>query len=77
MISLCPHVGYPLAHIHVYMCSNRHPGGLGKEGPRGAHTGLTVAMGTVKSSAPAATVISLLLPITKRNINIIFYIGPS
>jgi hypothetical protein len=39
--------------------------------------GLTVATGTMKSSAPIAIVTSLLLPFTRRNVNRIFSIRPS
>jgi hypothetical protein len=39
--------------------------------------GLIVATGAVKSSAHAATVISLSLSLTKRNVNKIFSTGPS
>jgi hypothetical protein len=32
MVSLRLHAAYPLAHIHVCMCSNGHPTGLGQDG---------------------------------------------
>jgi hypothetical protein len=60
----------PCVEKMVRMSSNRR--GETKLQNRAIATGLTVAMGAVKSSTPVATVISLLLPFTKRNVNRIF-----